>query len=296
MAEAAGVPLPVAMELWRLLGFPHAQEGQVAFTTADVEALRLTSDLMQLGVLSPDRQAALVRTWGRSFARLAEWETTLLADIARERSGSVSDEVDDLVTLAGEVLPRAEALQTYIWRRHLASSASRALTVAGSAAVRLAVGFVDIVGYTSRSRTLTETELVDLVEEFEDGCAGVVVEHGGRVIKNLGDGVLYTCDDPVAAARAALELVARAEDQDDPFPEIRAGVAYGDVVPRLGDVFGPTVNIASRLTSLARPGTVLVDEQAAAALDGVPGLDLHKMRRASVKGYAKLQPFRLRAG
>ena len=64
-------------------------------------------------------------------------------------------------------------------------------------------------------------------------------------------------------------MAARGADADDAFPQVRAGVAYGDVVSRLGDVFGPTVNIASRLTSLARPGTVVLDDGAHDALAGV---------------------------
>ena len=292
VAAQAGVPLEVAMELWRHLGFPHAEPGQPAFTDADVEALRRTAALMQLGILSPDRQSALVRTWGRSFARLADWQTSLLADVARERGG---DDVEELLTLAAQVLPLVEDLQTYIWRRHLASAASRMLTVAGATAVPMAVGFVDIVGYTARSKTLTEAEMVDLVEEFEDTCTRVVVEHSGRVIKNLGDAVLFTCDRAEDAARAVLDLLELAEDEQAPFPEVRAGIAYGDVVTRLGDVFGPTVNIAARLTSIARRCTIVVDEGAATQLEGLPGLDLHRLRRTSVKGYSRLQPYRLRA-
>ena len=84
VAEQAGVPLDVARELWRLLGFPEQDDDDVAFTEADVEALRYSHDLMKLGILSPERQAALVRTWGRSFARLAEWQTRLLTEVALE--------------------------------------------------------------------------------------------------------------------------------------------------------------------------------------------------------------------
>jgi len=292
VAAAAGVPLDVAMELWHHLGFPHVGEGQVAFTSADGDALRHTTALMDLGVLSPDRQSALVRTWGRSFARLAEWETSLLASVTREAG---HDDVDALLTTAARVLPHVEELQTYAWRRHLASAASRVLTVAGASAVPMAVGFVDIVGYTARSRTLTDAELVELVEEFEDVCAGAVVEHGGHVIKNLGDAVLFTCDSAADAARVGLELVGHSAAPDGRFPEVRAGIAYGEVVPRLGDVFGPTVNIASRLTSIARPGTVVVDDGAAEALRDAPGLELQRLRRTSVKGYSRLQPHRVQA-
>ena len=254
-----------------------------------MEALRLTSKLVGLGVLSPDRQAALVRTWGRSFARLAEWQTALLAELAAERPG---DTVEELMTLAGGVVPDLESLQSYVWRRHAASAATRLLTTAPSAAATMAVCFVDIVGYTSRSRSLSEAELVSWVEEFEDACTGAVVDHGGRIIKTLGDAVLFACDDAVGAAEVALSLTERGADADDPFPTVRAGLAHGPVVARLGDVFGPTVNIASRLTTVARPGTVLVDEGAAEALTG--GYSLVRLRRTSVKGYSRLQPYALR--
>jgi adenylate cyclase len=230
-----------------------------------------------------------VRTWGRSFARLAEWQTALLAELASERPG---DTVDELAGLAVGVVPDLEALQSYVWRRHLASAATRLLTTAEAGTATMAVCFVDIVGYTSRSRSLTEAELVAWVEEFEATCTGLVVDHGGRVIKTLGDAVLFVCDDPVGAAEVALTLTERGTDEDDAFPAVRAGLAHGEVVARLGDVFGPTVNIASRLTTVARPGTVVVDEGAADALTG--GYSLSRLRRTSVKGYSRLQPYKLR--
>jgi adenylate cyclase len=292
VAEEAGVPLPLAEQLWRLMGFPNAADDDVAFTAADVEALRLSHDLMELGILSPERQAALVRTWGRSYARLAEWQTTLLTDVAME----ADEPVAQLTELAEQVLPRVESLQSYVWRRHLASAASRTLAVDQVGAAPLAVGFVDIVGYTSRSKALSESELVGWIEGFEDAGTGIVVDHGGRIIKNIGDEVLFVADDAAAAAEIALTMTARGADPDDPFPEVRAGVAYGDVVSRLGDVFGEVVNIAARLTSVARPGTVLVDRGAHEALAGEPAYAFRHLRRTPVKGYAKLQPWVLRRG
>lgn len=292
VSERAGVPIEVAEELWRLLGFPHQPDDAKAFTEADVEALTYTRDLVRLGILSPERQAALVRTWGRSFARLAEWQTALLTDVALESD----DPVQQLTDLAAEVLPRVEKLQDYVWRRHLASAGNRLMAsdTAGSDTSRLAVVFVDIVGFTSRSKELTESELVAWLEGFEAECSGLVVDHGGRVIKNIGDEVLFVADDVAQAADAALTMTARGDDEDDVFPEVRAGLAYGDVVARLGDVFGPTVNIASRLTSLARPGTVLVDQGTHDALTDAEGFELRRLRRTSVKGYSHLQSWALR--
>lgn len=289
VADAAGVPLALADELWRLLGFPQAAADEPAFTQADVEALRHTQELIRQGILSTGEQAALVRTWGRSFARLAEWETALLAQVAVERPG---DLITEAANLAIETIPRVEALQTYVWRRHLAGAAGRVLEVSGGETSTMAVCFVDIVGYTSRSRSLSEEELVAWVEEFESTTTGVVIDHGCRVIKTLGDAVLFVGDDPVAGAEAALTLTGKGEDADDPFPRVRAGLAVGPVVARLGDVFGPTVNIASRLTTVARPGSVVIDDGAAEALTG--GYSLQRLRRTSVKGYSRLQSWALR--
>lgn len=311
VSERAGVPVAEAEALWRLLGFAHTADDEVVFTDSDVEALRLAHDLRELGVLADDTTAALVRTWGRSFARLADWQTSLLTRVAAERTGA--DPAQTYAELAGEVLPRVDRLQSYVWRRHLSAAASRLLAVASpdSPTQRLAVVFVDIVGFTSRSRTLAEGELVGWIEAFEDTCTAVVTDHGGHVIKTIGDEVLLVADDPVAAAEIALDLVARGADEEDPFPQVRAGLAYGDVVARLGDVFGPTVNVAARLTSLARPGSVLVDTGAHEALGAGEEDDDHgdpagggeprayrfrRLRRVSVKGYSHLQAYALRRG
>jgi adenylate cyclase len=329
VAERAGVPVELAQELWRLLGFAHRSDDAVAFTDSDVRALELAVDLMRMGILGQDSQAALVRTWGRSYARLAEWQTSLLAGLAVE--GPAPDV--RMAELAAGVLPRVEALQSYVWRRHLTSAASRLLTAesTGAAEVDMAVCFVDIVGYTTHSQNLSESALVQWIERFEQEATGVAVDLGGRVIKTIGDEVLLTADDPHAAAEIALVLVGRGLDEDDPFPAVRAGLSYGPVVSRLGDVFGPTVNIAARLTSVARPGTVVVDrglhdalsptsDDAAAPADppsdrdeppsgpaaegpegpaAEPGSELasyrlKRLRRVSVKGYARLEAWSLR--
>jgi adenylate cyclase len=292
------------VRLWALLGFAHVEDDEVVFTPADVEALQRSQELVELGILSAERQAALVRTWGRSFARLADWQTSLLATVALE-SGADLDE--STAALASEVVPRVEALQSYVWRRHLVSAGARRLTSAdpaAGAAAPLTVVFVDIVGYTSRSKSLSEHELVEWIETFEDETTALVVAQGGRIIKNIGDEVLFVADDTRAALDVALELCRRGSDADDPFPEVRTGLAHGETVRRLGDVYGETVNVAARLTSVARPGSVLVDRGAYAALnEGVgdddtevhhPDFHFRRLRRLSVKGYSRLAAWAVR--
>ena len=310
VAERAGVPLDLAVLLWHQLGFPHHADDDVAFGESDVEALRTTVDLVEMGILPPESQAALVRTWGRSFARLAEWQTALLAGAATEGG----DPGRALTELASDVLPRVEALQSYVWRRHLASASQHLLddgATLSSTDAQMSVCFVDIVGYTTQSRSLDGADLVEWVDRFEQDTTTLVVDHGGQVIKTIGDEVLFTVAEPAAAVAIALALTARGDDADDPFPAVRVGIAHGSVVRRLGDVFGSTVNAASRLTSAARPGTVLVDAGVHEALTGDDGTDSdapepeadpeaewrwRRVRRVPAKGFKHLEAWRVRPG
>ncbi|QBX55377.1 adenylate/guanylate cyclase domain-containing protein [Nocardioides seonyuensis] len=300
VSERAGVPLDLAEELWHHLGFPHHSDEDIAFAPSDVEALKTSVELVALGILSGDSQAALVRTWGRSYARLADWQVSLLAGIAVEGP----DPDARLTELALEALPRVEQLQAYVWRRHLASAASRLLSETDSLVegeARMAVCFVDIVGYTAQSKALDEHELVTWIENFERETTATVVDHGGRVIKTIGDEVLFTVDDPAAAVDVALELTRRGADDDDLFPQVRAGIAYGPVVRRLGDVYGSTVNVAARLTSVARPGAVVVDHGTHDAMvdetedKDEEGPRWRRLRRVSVKGFSKLEAWVVRS-
>jgi adenylate cyclase len=188
-----------------------------------------------------------------------------------------------------------ERLIGYVWRRHLAATAVRVLGGArgDSVAGTLAVGFADLVGFTSFTRHAEEEELAELVERFEDLAAGIIAEHGGRVVKTVGDEVMYAADDAATAAAIAVDLADRTA-ADDRLPDVRVGVAVGTVLSRLGDVYGEPVNLASRLTSIARPGSVLVDRETAAALEGDARWRLRRVPPRPVRGYALLQGFRLR--
>ena len=290
VADRAGMDLDLANSLWRYLGFPEVEDDRVAFTEADVEALRVTKRLIDLGVLEEDRLPQFVRSLGRTFARLADWQTRLLLGVLQTAEDGEQPPLDVLA----EVIPMVEEVQGYVWRRHLLATASRiALRDVRSESERqLVVGFVDIVGYTSRSRQMSPRALGAMVEWFERVVTELVVQHGGQVIKTIGDEALFTVDDPTEAALLALELVERAE-ADEQFPDVRVGLAHGPVLARLGDVFGSTVNIAARLTSVARPARVLVDHDLAELLDH-DDFRLRRTRRVSVKGYEHLEPWALK--
>jgi len=294
VSELSDVPPDVARARWRALGFPEADDDDVAFTQADVDALRVTQELVGLGVIDSDTEQAFIRTIGRTFARLAEWQVRAFLGSIDADDLDEGDPAGQLEELQ-KVVPLGERVQAYVWRRHLVNAATRLLMTDSDDAdvAPMCVGFVDIVGYTTRSRHMTRTELTDMVERFEEVTTGLITDHHGRVVKTIGDEVLFELDDAKEAALLALELLDEHED-DDSFPEVRIGIAHGDVLHHMGDVFGPVVNVASRLTSVARPGSAVIDREMAEALRDDEDLRLKRMRRTSVKGYEHLEPWSLK--
>ncbi len=200
----------------------------------------------------------------------------------------------EVVDVARELLPKMRDIQSYVWRRHLAANADRLLAASAGQGDRrqLAVGFIDLVGYTSHSRGMGGRELGAMVEDFEGTATEVIAQHRGRVVKTVGDGVLFTAASPVDAVEIGLSLPEAWDTEER--PPLRVGAAYGTVLTRLGDVYSPVVNLASRLTSLAHPGTVLVDRELAQRLRGLPAYRVRPLRRVSVRGYDHLRPWLIR--
>ena len=293
VAELSGVEPEVARARWRALGFPEADDDDVAFTQADVDALGLTQELIGLGVIDSESEQAFIRTMGRAFARLAEWQV-------RAFLGSVDLETDDDDLATGQltqletIIPIGERVQSYIWRRHLVNASSRLLLTesADVGAAPMCVGFADIVGYTTRARSMSGTELAQMVDRFDEVTTGIITDHHGHVVKTIGDEVLFAVDEPEQAALIALDLIDE-HLADKSFPEVRIGMAYGKVLSRMGDVYGPVVNVAARLTKVARPGSVVIDREMAETL-GDDELRLKRLRRTSVKGYEHLEPWSLK--
>ena len=157
----------------------------------------------------------------------------------------------------------------------------------------MVVGFVDLAGYTNFSRRVDAVELTGLLEKFESSAAFVVTEHEGRVVKSLGDEVLFVADDAGSGAEIALGLLDGNEAGEQSLP-LHIGMASGPVLRRFGDVFGPVVNIASRLTSVSRPGSILIDRLLAGQLEQDPRYNIRRLRSVPVRGYHNLTPYRLR--
>lgn len=304
VAGASGVDPMIVRRYWRALGFASAADDAVAFTDADIGALGDVQAMVAALDLTDEEMIRLIRAIGRTTARLAEWVTEEYLEWSRARGvdpatgpglsalGAKRDAArrDALAS----ALPQLDEMVLYAFRRQLAAAVGRALDVPrDELRSALAVGFGDLVGYTQLARRLPPDELAALVEQFETVAADVVAAGKGRLVKTLGDEVLFAAEEPTQAADIALELVDRLGAEPG-MPQIRVGLAYGDVVTRMGDVFGSTVNLASRLTSIAPRGGVIVDRALAEALRLHGGYRLAGLRRRPLRGFGLVDATRLR--
>ncbi|MFC8225206.1 adenylate/guanylate cyclase domain-containing protein [Streptomyces sp. NPDC057287] len=316
IAERSGVGPERTAQIWRALGFPLTDDGARVFTDADVEALRAGERLIAAGLITEESETMMARALGHHLSRLAEWQVhTLWAWMNHDPAALPDDRT--LMAHAAALLPEIELLHQHVWRRHLAASAGRVLAETqedvlvgrgpgkdgtgeavspreGADVRDRAVGFTDMVGYTRMTRGLGSAELVEVLDRFESLTGDVVAEGRGRVVKTIGDEVLFVCESAQAAADIALELTARARTEGR-LPQLRTGLAHGAVLSRFGDVYGAAVNIAARLTAVARPDTVLVNTALAGELAGSEAYELKVLRTVSVRGYSRLRPVLLRS-
>ena len=299
LLERSGVPDALARTLWRALGFPDTG-GARAFTEQDLAALRTVAGLIESDLLDEETTVVIARSLGQSTARLADWQTEavgrLLADhgeLADVDEGLDEQTMQRLAERAGDLIGPLGDLLDYAWRRQLVAVLDRRLARAEATEGAVAtVGFADLVGFTRLSRQLVDADLAFLVESFESASADVVAATGAQLVKTVGDEILFVASDAgiaVETARQLHEVHRRLPD----VPAVRIGLATGPVLRRMGDVFGATVNLASRLTAFARPAMTLVDAATAAEIEELPGVRLRQQAPRRVRGVGIVRAFEL---
>jgi adenylate cyclase len=149
------------------------------------------------------------------------------------------------------------------------------------------VGFADLVGFTALAQQVTDEELAEVVDQFERLAYDIVVAGGGRVVKMIGDEVMFLVDDPVVAAEIALGLAEASRDAAG-LSDVRVGLAVGPVIEREGDAFGTTVNLASRATAIAYPGTVVVSPELRQLLEDREEFAFRTMRPRFLKNIGRV--------
>ncbi|MFC6287807.1 adenylate/guanylate cyclase domain-containing protein [Nocardioides sp. GCM10027113] len=298
VAATTGLDVDALRRLWRALGFPeHGLE--VAFTEGDTDAVSTLSGLVDSGVINFDMAVNLTRALGQTMARLADWEVATLAHRVEELEAgeqAMGSRRAQALRLVEEMNESFEGLLVYAWRRHLAAAVTRLEALGASEddlhTANVTVGFADIVSFTALSNEITHARIGELVEVFESRCADVVAAHRGRVIKSIGDSVLFVNPDPISAFDTAAGII-NVIGRDSRMPDVRLGLASGSVVMRLGDVFGPPVNLASRLTNVARRNRIIID---AATAERLPAdqFETRRLPARPVRGFGLLEPVAVR--
>ena len=294
---------------WRALGFADVADDDVAFGDTDVEMLELVSNLLETEQIDLDVALQMTRVMGSSIARIAASQVdSIEAGVGQqlEELQAESDAEDEefnrtealtepFIVQAGQLMAVMPQIMDYTWRRHIQAAARRKMVRGADTEGEsiTAVGFADIVGFTALSQQLDEKSLATVVERFEMIAYNTVAGMGGRVIKTIGDEVMFA----VEGAREGLDLALELSDlygDDEALGDVRVGVAAGPVLEKDGDLYGPVVNLASRVVELAYPGSVVVTPEVAAVIEGDDGFHVRALRRQTIRGVGKVRLYAVR--
>jgi adenylate cyclase len=262
LSERTGLAREEIDRIWRWAGLPPRELDERRFYDTDV--LMLVSYLTIADLTDEETALAILRVVGASFSRIADViAVAYLSQIEPANAAASTDELEHAranttsIAALGSAAEGINALFSHHLRWALRRMRASFRGVEGFENADLAVGFVDLVGYTALSQKLTSEELAQLVSEFETTAQEAVIARDGRLVKLIGDAVMFTAVDAEPAIDIALRLLeAFSERYEQILP--RGGIAVGEVLTRGGDYYGPVVNLASRIADQAVPSEILV--------------------------------------
>lgn len=275
LAEHANCDLEQVHSYWLAMGLPAPDDDVHHFTQLDLDRFSQWITQVRDSGITQETAESLLRAYSYTGDRVALWQFEALTRdyMSRYRLDDTSARLVALDRIS-DFLPMLEAQMTYTWRRELENLLRNTSEEVGARGrddpnvyplVR-ALGFVDMVSYTSTSSQLTASELAALVTRFEQVSRNLVTAHGCRVVKTIGDAVLFIGNDLLQVAELACDLVQQMGKDQQLLP-VRASLVSGRVLSRSGDVFGPPVNLAARIVDVARNGQVLTDTTTAENLE-----------------------------
>jgi adenylate cyclase len=303
ISEAAGLDLELLQRVQRAIGLVRVDDPDAAVhLRADGAAAAHAKEFLDLGIDS-DQVVQVVRVLAEGLSHAAEVMrftalSTILQPGASEREiGQASKAlVTSIVPLLGPMIEDMLFMQLrHMMETELINASERAAGAPLPGARHITAAFADLVGFTRLGEEVPPEELGQLANRLAELARDVAVPPV-RFIKTIGDAVMFVCTDPAPLLDAVLKLV-DITDGDNDFPRLRAGIASGPAVSRAGDWFGSPVNMASRVTAVARPGTVLAAESVRDELGDEAGFSWSfagARRLKGIKGETKL--FRARRG
>jgi adenylate cyclase len=266
VAERSGVDLEFLAAARRAMGLPTPEPDEAVYTDAELESARRVLVAREAGI-SDEEILELLRILGRGLSQAAEALRALPLKLVLEPGMSERELATRYGEAAEQLYPMVDPLISNVLALHLRHSAqSEVISAMERSGGRLpgsrevAVCFADLVGFTRLGEEVAPEELGHLAGRLE-ALASEVAAPPVRLVKTIGDAAMLASPDPDPLLKAALDLVEAADAEGADFPQLRAGAALGLALPRAGDWFGRPVNLASRITAIARPGSVLVERE-----------------------------------
>jgi adenylate cyclase len=271
VGERAEVDRELLKREWRALGMALSDDAAAIYSKHDVEAAKRLQALLDAGV--PEQGVfEVARLMGMTMSQLAAANRRLIADAFMREGDTEYDVAKRFAAAAEAFMPLIGETLSYVLRLHLREQIRHdafglAELSAGRAAAAddVTVCFADMVDFTQLGETLPPEALGAVTGRLGELAASVVAPPV-RLVKMIGDAAMIVGPEPAPVVEAALNLVEAAREEGDEFPLLRAGVASGRALPRAGDWYGRPVNLASRITGIARPGSVLAAEEVRDAL------------------------------
>jgi adenylate cyclase len=296
-ADALGVALNEVATAWTALGLTIADPDVPALSQLDVDGLTTWVALKEL--VGDEPALAFLRILGNAMARVAEAGGTMVRMARPDLLMAISnDELTTAMTYREitEITHTFAVLIDAVFRQHIVSARTHfeGVITDASANVTCGVGFADLTGFTQLTQVMEPTALFDLLMEFGGSVSDTVHTDGGRVVKFIGDEVMWVTSTPELLVKVAMDLVEHPRARDAGL-KVRAGLGYGTVLGIYGDYFGTPVNLAARLVAAAAPGQILASTDVRDQLpewpaipqesltlkgfdDPVPAYDLHLSR------------------
>jgi adenylate cyclase len=289
--ERSGLPAGMMLRIRRLQGLPEPGPEDKVFSEEDIEAARSTKMFLDAG-FSEERIIEITRVLGEGMGRLA---TTIIAAFAQtflQKGDNEEDVALRFAELAEQLTPATAPILVAVFNAHLREAVSRAMLgraelESGDAvgSQEIAVCFADLVGFTRLGTQVEVLELGTVAGRLAE-LAASTTEGPVRLIKTIGDAAMFVSPEPGPLVGVALKLVQAFEREE--LPSLRAGIAYGPALVRAGDYYGNSVNLASRVTGVARPGSVLCTQE---VHDAAPGdYDWSRAGRYRLKGVSGHPP------
>src|SRR5580700_3831822 len=264
LEERTGFPASQMLRIRRLLGLPEPAPGDHVYGEEEVEAARSISLFLEAG-LGEDSIAEITRVLGEGMSRLAAATAAAFVEAFLQPGDSEDEVAERFAALAEQLAPAIDPVLRAAYRQHLAESVRRGMlspaerqTGQAAGTQEVTVCFVDMVGFTRLGAQIEAQELGTVASKLAE-LATDVTEPPVRLVKTIGDAAMFVSPDAAALVSVALSLLEAVQAAD--LPSLRAGVASGAALQRAGDYYGHAVNLASRVTGVARPGSVLCTEE-----------------------------------